>query len=286
MSTDQVDQGEDMALEPGEASVDQMSSASASLGAVGGVQGAWSEDDRVIGAAVGITMTRYGMAYADASLFLRGLAGSHERPLLDLAHAITTSRWPVADSFDRAHDGSPVGRLEHTAAESSAGRLLDLLVETPDLGDLLEAVARLAAEWIPGCDFASITLIRDGAPATVASSDVRALRVDELQYSGGQGPCLQAARTDEVVEIHDLAAFSAEPGGWAREAIDVGIRAVLALPIASDANIAAALNLFCTGSDRWPPGAQSMAEDLAIYTGAALTLAYRHVGPSEPVRHA
>ena len=231
-------------------------------------------------------MTRYGMTYPDASHFVQELADLHRRDLVDLARAITSSRWPVARSFDRARDGSPVGRLEHTAEESTAGRLLDLLVETADLNNLLGEVADLAVESIPGCDFASITVIRGGAPATVAWSDERAARVDEIQYSGGQGPCLQAGRTDEVVEVHDLAESSLEglasEEGWRREAVEVGIHAVLALPIASDASIAAALNLYTTRPDRWPAEAQATGEDLAIYTGDALTLAYRHVDLSAP----
>jgi hypothetical protein len=251
----------------------------------GGPDGSWTEGNRVIGAAVGITMTRYGMSYADAFRFLRDLAASHRRGLLDLARTVTASRWPVAGPFVRARDGSPVGRLAHSVEESTAGRLLDLLVETRDLNDLLAAVADLAVESIPTCDFASITVIRHGAPATVASSDARAARVDEVQYSGGQGPCLQAARSDEVVEVHDLSRSErhSASGGWRREAVDVGVRAVLALPIASDADVAAALNLYTSHPGPWPAEAQAIAEDLAIYTGDAITLAFRHGDPVNPV---
>ena len=72
-----------------------------------------AETDRLIGAAVGVTMTRYAMTYADASAFLRDLAGHHQRGLLDLARTITTSRWPSAKPYDRTRDGSPVDRLDH-----------------------------------------------------------------------------------------------------------------------------------------------------------------------------
>ena len=235
----------------------------------------------MIGAAIGITMTRYAMTYRDASVLLQDLARHHRRRLLDLARAITTSRWPVAEAFDRARDGSPVARVDVAATESTAGRLLDLMVETPDLGDLLVAVAGLAVESIPGCASASITVIRDGSATTVASSDARAAGLDELQYSNGRGPCLRAAHTDEVVEIHHLASTSPiDP--WQRAAVEAGIHAVLSLPIASDANIAAALNLYATSADPWPSAAQSVAEDLAVYTGDALTLAYRHDDPIAP----
>lgn len=53
------------------------------------------------------------------------------------------------------------------------------------------------------------------------------------------------------------------------------MHAVLSLPIASDADIAAALNLYATRTQRWDAGDQAMGEDLAIYIGDAITLAYR-----------
>nr|WP_269328373.1 GAF domain-containing protein [Kineosporia mesophila] len=191
-----------------------------------------------------------------------------------MARTITTSRWPTAESFDWARDGSPVGRLEHTADESAAGRLLDLLIETPDLNDLLGAAADLAVESLPGCDYASITVIRDGAPATVASSDERAAKIDELQYNHGQGPCLQAARTDQVVQVPDLSSTTWDLP-WKDAAAAIGIHSALALPIASDADIAAALNLFSTRPGAWPASTQAMGEELALYIGSAITLAYR-----------
>jgi hypothetical protein len=106
--------------------------------------------------------------------------------------------------------------------------------------------------------------------------------VDELQLSGGQGPCLQAARTDEVVEIHHLGWSPRLAGTWEEVAVQAGIYSVLALPIASRADVSAALNLYATTPDRWTPASQAMGEDLAIYTGDAITLAYRHGDPVDP----
>lgn len=240
-------------------------------------------DALLIGAAVGITMARYDMTHSDATTFVRHLAAYHQRPLLDVARTMTVSRWPLSTPFDRNQDGSPVPRhgaqLGSSTTQSAAGRLLDLLVETTDLTELLTAVAELAVETIPGCDSASITVIHDGNPTTVAYSDERALAVDETQYSDGHGPCLQAARTDEVVEVADLLT-SAVHEPWRRVALDAGITATLSLPIASEANIVAALNLHTSQPHGWPGDTFSHADDLVTYTGDALTLAYRHHNPS------
>ena len=235
-------------------------------------------NERLLGAAVGITMTRYGMSFDKASAFLEELAARHGQRPADLARLITSSAWPATGE----RPAPAVGE----SAPSPAGRLLDLLVESPDLHDLLVAVSRLAVESIPGCGSASITVIRDGATATtVASSDERALKVDEMQYSEGFGPCLQAARTDEVVRIEGLGSQPVT-GRWKAQAVEAGIGAVLALPLASGADISAALNLYALESGHWPDEAQTMAEDLAVYTGDVLTLAYRQADLRDEVDRA
>ena len=48
-----------------------------------------------------------------------------------------------------------------------------------------------------------ITTRYDDDPLTVAASDDRAARLDEVQYGAANGPCMEAMSTGEVVEVHD-----------------------------------------------------------------------------------
>jgi GAF domain-containing protein len=162
-----------------------------------------------------------------------------------------------------------IGQLE----QSVPGRLLDLLVETTDLRELLYAVTELAVETIPGCRSASVTVAYEREPATVASSDPEALAVDQAQYAAREGPCLLAARTDDIVQVNDVADADI-PGPWREAALAVGFNAVLSVPIASDSNVAAGLNVYA-GRSGWSPEAVDAADLLAAYTGDAITLAYR-----------
>jgi hypothetical protein len=82
-----------------------------------------------------------------------------------------------------------------------ATQILDLLIETTDLAGLLGEITDLAVDAVPGCASASITLLQAGTPVTIAASDARAFDVDQSQYRHGQGPCLEAARTDTIVRI-------------------------------------------------------------------------------------
>jgi hypothetical protein len=66
----------------------------------------------------------------------------------------------------------------------------------------------------------------------VAASDGGATQLEELQFSLGQGPCVDASRTGRPVLVPDLAA--APPGSWPQfgvEATAAGLRAVFALPL-------------------------------------------------------
>lgn len=180
---------------------------------------------------------------------------------------------PPAQRHAGAADADPLpGR--QALDDSVPARLLDLLVENTDLGELLSGVAELAVETVPGCACASITVIRHGEPATIAASQRRAEDIDRAQYEDGLGPCVEAAYTDVVVEVDDVSVAPASQW-WRQVAIEAGVTAVLSLPIASAANIAAALNLYTTRPGGWPERTLVAGEAVATYTGDAITLAYR-----------
>ncbi|MTB87222.1 ANTAR domain-containing protein [Aeromicrobium sp. zg-629] len=73
----------------------------------------------------------------------------------------------------------------------------------------LTSLAALAAESIPGVDFASITVHVDGGFRTVAATDALANECDQLQYDVGEGPCVAAVTHERLVLVNDL--VHAEP---------------------------------------------------------------------------
>ncbi len=238
--------------------------------------------DRRIGAAIGIIMVQRELSYHDAADLLDDVVHRHGRQLHDVAADITATGSTRPLRLDPP-PGRPRTRVEERRApiaESIAGRLLDILVETTELGDLLGAITELAVETVPNCESASITLIHDGAPATVATSDARALAVDETQYSDGQGPCLHAARTDDIVRVDDIATAPTKDQAWRSVAMAAGITASLSVPIAAAANIAAALNLYTGKNTGWSQQTLDAADTLATYAGDAITLAYRLTDPT------
>jgi GAF domain-containing protein len=196
-------------------------------------------------------------------------------------------------SSDLNASGTPEGRgtplnpmidIDRRLHDSVAGRLLYAVTKTTDLHALLSTVAHEAVKIIPGCDSASITVIHDGAAATVATSDQRALAVDETQYADGNGPCLHAARTDRTVHVDDIS--TAEPWqAWRQTAREVGITASLSISLPTSANIVAALNLYTTRAAGWPADAAGVAHVLSTYASDTITLAYRLAGPFTDLHH-
>lgn len=80
---------------------------------------------------------------------------------------------------------------------------------------------------------ASIALMTESGPAgTVAVSDTSAATLEDLQFSLGEGPCIDSSRSGRPVLVPDLARTG--PGAWPQfsaGALDAGVRAVFAFPL-------------------------------------------------------
>ena len=124
-------------------------------------------------------------------------------------------------------------------------QLQDLLLESGGFAEFLLGVATISASLLGGEEplLCAITVERDGAPATVASSTEAAQRLDEKQYGFDDGPCLTALRRQEIVLIEDLAAEQ-RWDRYARAVAAEGIKAVLAVPLRSEPGSGAALNCY------------------------------------------
>src|SRR5437764_15459853 len=87
-------------------------------------------------------------------------------------------------------------------------------VRTDAGGDegLADSLVRLCARTLPVSGVGLALMTDEGPAGTVAASDDGALHLEELQFSLGQGPCVDASRTGRPVLSHDLADTS--PRSW------------------------------------------------------------------------
>jgi hypothetical protein len=127
------------------------------------------------------------------------------------------------------------------------GRVQDMLLDTQDVQDFLDELARYSAESMSGpCGqiYCGITLLRHRSAATVASSSEHAQAVDEIQYQFGDGPCLRSCREGVMVHVPDFELDSEFPD-YNDTVLKNGIPSVLAVPFElPGADARAGLNLY------------------------------------------
>lgn len=131
------------------------------------------------------------------------------------------------------------------------------------------AADRLCAACLPllGIDAAAISLIDEGqSRGTFGASDAAARELDALQFTCGEGPCLEATRTMAPVLIPDLQSPQEQRWPAFRDAAHrAGVRAVFAVPVRVGRIGLGALDLFRSG-----PGALSFTQvtDAALIADA------------------
>jgi GAF domain-containing protein len=136
------------------------------------------------------------------------------------------------------YGGGPVDLSPGDVAEA-----VRTAVAMPEPQDAQQAVIEMAIDSGP-CDAASITMLGPGrVPETVAFSDERVLRSDQLQYSLNEGPCVDAVWTNGIYLVPDIPAAQRWPRWTA--AAESGIGAVLSVHLFTD-NTLGSLNLYST----------------------------------------
>lgn len=101
-----------------------------------------------------------------------------------------------------------------------------------DGADLPDSLVRLCARSLPVSGVGLALMTDEGPAGTVAGSDDGALQLEELQFTLGQGPCVDASRTGRPVLAPDLTdASSRNWPQFAARADAAGLRAVFAIPL-------------------------------------------------------
>jgi hypothetical protein len=93
--------------------------------------------------------------------------------------------------------------MTNNAADEAALQLQDLLMGTENVEDFLGQLAEFSAATLSHAAGAEIecgvTLQRRKKTMTVAGSSPRAVILDRIEQSLGEGPCIEALRTRSVV---------------------------------------------------------------------------------------
>lgn len=94
-------------------------------------------------------------------------------------------------------------------------------------------------------DGAALSFIHvGGAQGTLGSSGEVSRRIDELQFTLAEGPCLDSVRQASPVLVPDIRAATERWPAFALAAQDLGVQAVFAVPVAAAGAWIGALDLF------------------------------------------
>jgi GAF domain-containing protein len=149
-----------------------------------------------------------------------------------------------------------------------------VLLTGDGLGAFLDELAQLTVRALPVHASCGVTLQPNGHVRTVAASDDLAMRVDEIQYETGQGPCLDSLATGVVNHVVDLGAEPRWPM-FCTAALGHGVRSSLSTPLNVHGETVGALNLYATDLDAFDAEARSQALIFAGHAAGAVGVALR-----------
>jgi GAF domain-containing protein len=153
-----------------------------------------------------------------------------------------------------------------------------VLVDRP-LDEVLDEVARIAHEWLPGAEATSITLMREDRAWTAAFSGPLGMEADELQYGEGYGPCMDAARAGMPMVIDDMLTEDRWPS-YAPRVLKRGVRSSLSMPLPFQGATIGALNNYSDAVNAFGESEIELATEIAALVGTAVMNADTHAKTS------
>jgi GAF domain-containing protein len=155
---------------------------------------------------------------------------------------------------------------------SHALRMAELarVIALRPVNEVLVDVTTAAKELIPGVDVAGVLLVgKGGTHETLAPTSDVMFKLDNLQMTTGEGPCLQAALDEIVIRTDD---FHNEPRfpNYAPKVVEFGFRSALSFKLYTADRTAGALNLFGYQPKLWDTEAETVGTVLAAHAASAI----------------
>lgn len=137
------------------------------------------------------------------------------------------------------------------------------------LDDTLAAVTDNAVKLIDGVHYADVMLVHDDTVESVAPTDSMVTDLDALQLRLRQGPCLQAADGEELIQCRDLTKDERWPQ-FAVRAVDAGVHSMLSFRLYTHRKGSGALNLLSRATDPFDSDDLLVGAMLATHAATAV----------------
>ena len=163
---------------------------------------------------------------------------------------------------------------EEADLRDSLDQLSRLASSSLELESLLTRVATYAVQAIPGADGAGLTLLERDRPNTIVATAPFVSEIDDIQYSIGQGPCIQAASDGRPVLAGSLGGDARWPRFGGRVA-RMGVHSVVSLPLVTPDGVVGAMNVYAHAKDTFDDRSAELGMVFAM--PAAIAVQNAHV---------
>lgn len=154
--------------------------------------------------------------------------------------------------------------------------LCGVLDEQEDLPAALHRVCQQAVHAIGEADFASVTLLGADRPYVAATTGDHVHRIDHVQYQAGEGPCVEAAKTRQVVRVTVPEVVDRWPA-FATSSAEAGVGSYLCAPLFVDDEHHGSLNLYHADTHGFSDLEAALLRLYTTSAQAALRSAHRHL---------
>ncbi|AWK72097.1 antitermination regulator [Rhodococcus oxybenzonivorans] len=178
----------------------------------------------------------------------------------------------MRDDEQEATRSQPVDK-----ASASLTGLAELVYAGADFRDVQQAVCDVAPILVDGCSHASLMLHEKGRFVTAAANDTVAARVDELERSENEGPCVDAIVEETPQLVPDLAAAHEWPRLVRRVLAETPVRGAAGFRLVVRRRKVGALNLFADTPGALTAASVEQGIMLASFAAVALTAAHEHL---------
>ena len=158
--------------------------------------------------------------------------------------------------------------------------LASITLSEHSLSSVLQTVADLTKQVLPGQIESSVSVLVGGRPNTFVYTGQLALDLDESQYGIGYGPCLHAATTGQTVLIDDARADERWPE-YLQAAVDRGSLSSLSIPLSGGEPLVAGLNIYGREPAAFDESSRRTAARFARFAGTAAANMYAYQSARE-----
>ncbi|WP_258803189.1 GAF and ANTAR domain-containing protein [Pseudarthrobacter sp. NS4] len=164
---------------------------------------------------------------------------------------------------------------------ATIARIQGLLLTEEKVDRAVSLLAQAIKESMPGTPGSGVSLMdAEGKRTSSASTDALVARADAAQYELGEGPCITAWASEQVVIIDDVHTDPRWPR-WRDSVLGLPVRSVVSAPLMAGKETLGALTIYSALPGQYD---ESTGRVLTLFAGTAATLLAHIQGHEAPLR--